>query len=799
MAKSSGNSEAAVPSTKAEQVGEWAGIAIVLASAFAWIALVTHDPGDWGGMIWPQNTELMNKGSRAGAALSWFLFLHFGIGAFFIATVGGLWGGALFLRKAISAPFFKLFGAATAVMSACALASIAVPGIDRASRWHNSMTSLGGLYGEAAARMLKDHMGTPGAVMAVLFALATSTMIATDWLFLTMFVRGQKALEGSFDSTWGKVSWAGAFRRLLALIPRRAEGPAAPASVPAPAVPAMRREVKPVVGEVVKDEPVMGETADVPVPVAAKPELKIVEAPASAPAAASVAVAPKVEKKKEVIHKPNPELPPLTLLDEVEIEESTIDHDARMAALSRALEAFEVQAKVIAFEAGPVVTMYELELAPGTRIMKIQQLAPDLGINLGVPNLRVVAPLPGRTTIGIEVPNPKAAQVRLRNLITQTEDVWRKLHLPLFLGMGATGRPVVHDLQEMPHLLVAGTTGSGKSVCLTTMIMSLLLTRTANDLKLIMIDPKQVEMAAFKDMPHLMSPVVTDMRNAPRVLEWVVRQMEERYTLFASVGVKKIEQFNGLGAEKVLAKLTIEGEEPPDVPTHLPYIVVVIDELADLMMVSAKEVEAMIQRLSQKSRAVGIHLVLATQRPSVDVITGLIKSNMPSRIAFKVAANIDSRTILDQPAAEKLLGKGDMLLMVNGSMQLQRGQCTWVTDDEGRAVISWLKEKGGVPEFDAELTQISEASSGGEDGEGGACDDELFEKAAEVIIGEQRGSVSLLQRKLEIGFSRAGKLMDALEKAGIVGPQVGAKAREVRLTIDAWRARHVPEAEQTSA
>ncbi|MCC6741743.1 MAG: DNA translocase FtsK [Planctomycetia bacterium] len=778
------------PSPKSEQLCEWTGIAIFLASAFAWVALTTHDPGDYGGMLYPPNTEIVNKGSRAGAALAWFMFLHFGVGAFLVTALATLWGGAMFLRKKTSDIFFKFFGAALVVLSVSTLASLSSPAIAQGSRWHNTMTSGGGLYGEALARILSDNLGTVGAVLAVLFALASSALIATDWVLLSFFLRGTQALEGSFDATWGKVSWGKLFESARGFLARK---PAAAVAAPAPAAP--KREPKPVMGEVVRDEePVKGETVDVPAP-ASKPEPVVAAVPAPAPAPVAK-LEPKPEpKKKEVIHKPNPELPPITLLEDVEIEPVEIDQDARVAALTRALESFEVSARVVNFEAGPVVTMYELELLPGTRVSKIIGLAPDLSIHLGVPTLRVVYPLPNKTTIGIEVPNPRSSAVRLRNLIVQTEETWKRMHLPLFFGQGATGAPVIYDLQEMPHLLVAGTTGSGKSVCLTTMILSMLLTRTANDLKLILVDPKQVEMAMFKDIPHLHAPVVTDMRRAPMVLEWLVAQMEERYSLFSKVGVKKIEQFNKLGEKAILEKLTIEGEEPPDVETHMPYIVVIIDELADLMMVSAKEVEGAIQRLSQKSRAVGIHLVLATQRPSVDVITGLIKSNMPSRIAFKVAANVDSRTILDQPGAEKLLGKGDMLLMINGSQQLMRGQCTWVPDEESRNVIAWLAEKGGAPTFNVELTQVAE-SAGGDGEDGAACDDELFTRAAEVIIGEQRGSVSLLQRKLEIGFSRAGKLMDALEKAGIVGPQVGAKAREVRLTLAMWQARNATSAEK---
>ncbi|KAF0243495.1 MAG: DNA segregation ATPase FtsK/SpoIIIE S-DNA-T [Planctomycetota bacterium] len=781
---------AKTPSTapKSEQLCEWVGIAIFLASAFAWVALATHDPGDWGGMMYPPNSEIVNKGSKAGAAFAWFMFLHFGIGAFLIATLTSIWGGAMFLRKKTTDPFFKFFGAAIVVLSASTLASLATPAIAQGSRWHNTMTSMGGLYGEALARILSDNLGTVGAVMAVLFALASSALIATDWVLLSFFLRGSQALEGSFDATWGKVAWGKLFDSARGLLNRRRQALAA-AAVPAPAP---KREFKPVMGEVVREEaPVTGETVDVPMP-------EPVAVPAPAPAPVAKVESKPEPKRKDVIHKPNPELPPITLLEDVEIEEIEIDQEGRVLALTRALESFEVSARVVDYQAGPVVTMYELELCPGTRVGKIIGLSPDLSIHLGVPTLRVVYPLPGKTTIGIEVPNPRSAAVRLRNLIVQTEDSWRKMHLPLFFGQGATGLPVIYDLQDMPHLLVAGTTGSGKSVCLTTMILSMLLTRTSEDLKLILVDPKQVEMAMFKEIPHLMAPVVTDMRRAPMVLEWLVAQMEERYSLFAKVGVKKIEQFNKLGDKAILEKLTIEGEEPPDVETHLPYIVVIIDELADLMMVSAKEVEATIQRLSQKSRAVGIHLVLATQRPSVDVITGLIKSNMPSRIAFKVAANVDSRTILDQPGAEKLLGKGDMLLMINGCQQLMRAQCTWIPDEESKNVITWLHEKGGAATFDPTLTQVAESAGDSADGTAG-CDDEFFERAAEVIIGEQRGSVSLLQRKLEIGFSRAGKLMDALERAGIVGPQVGAKAREVRLTLPAWQARHVSSADRETA
>lgn len=461
-----------------------------------------------------------------------------------------------------------------------------------------------------------------------------------------------------------------------------------------------------------------------------------------------------------------PSLPPTDLLEDVPAEKPELDHERRMVALQKALEAFEVAARVVSYESGPLVTMYELELSPGTRVAPIIGLAPDLAISLAVPTIRVVYPLPGKATIGIEVPNPRSMPVRMRPLITSTEDSWRKMQLPLFLGQGATGRPILLDLQDLSHLLVAGTTGSGKSVCLTTLIMSMLLRRTPDELKLIFVDAKQMELSAFEDVPHLMAPLVADAKRAPAVLAWLIRLMEERHRMFEAVGVRTIEQFNALGKKKTPGEPTVQGRKAPDVPTHLPHIVVVVDELADLMFVSATQMEDAIVRLAKRSGAVGIHLVLATQRPSVDVLTGLIKSHMPNRISFKVSAMVDSRTILEQPGAEKLLGKGDMLLMTRKSMQLERGQCTWVTQDEYRRVVAWFLEKGGAATFEAELAQLARSAGG----EGVSCDDPLFERAAEIVIRARRGSASLLQRKLMIGIGRTIKLMDALEKAGIVGP-----------------------------
>ncbi|MBI3099786.1 MAG: DNA translocase FtsK, partial [Planctomycetes bacterium] len=480
-------------------------------------------------------------------------------------------------------------------------------------------------------------------------------------------------------------------------------------------------------------------------------------------------------------------LPSLDILDEPEptrTESDDRDLTERMMTIEGTLRNFDLESKVVSYEKGPVVTLYELELAPGIRVHKIVGMADDLAIALKAPSVRIIAPIPGKGTIGIEVPNAYTDIVRLKDLCRSGADAIQKQALPLFLGKDAAGVPIIKDLTDMPHLLIAGTTGSGKSVCLNAIIMSLLLARKPDDLRILLIDPKMVELSAFKEIPHLLAPVVTEMKRAPVVLEWLVRVMEERYALFARVGVKKIDAFNALGPQKILERVTEEGEEPPDVPTHLPYMVVILDELADMMMVSAKDVESLITRLAQKSRAVGVHMVLATQRPSVDVITGLIKSNMPARIAFKVASKIDSRTILDRNGAERLLGRGDMLWLDPATSNLMRAQCTYVADKEIRDVVKDLREQGD-PVFDASLLEIGTTG----DGEVGETD-ELFDKAVRIILETQRGSVSLLQRRLEIGYTRAARLVDMMGKAGIVGDYKGSKAREVLTTLDEWVARH---------
>jgi S-DNA-T family DNA segregation ATPase FtsK/SpoIIIE len=437
--------------------------------------------------------------------------------------------------------------------------------------------------------------------------------------------------------------------------------------------------------------------------------------------------------------------------------------------LRETLEQFKITAEVVGLEKGPSVTMYELELAPGTKVGKITNLSDDIAIALKAPSIRVVAPIPGKSTIGIEVPNTHRKPVQMRELYEIASKDIHKRTIPLLLGKDIAGYPLISDLAAMPHLLVAGTTGSGKSVCLNSIILSILLF------------PKMVEFSAFKDIPHLITPVVTDMKKAAAVLEWAVAKMDERYKLLARAGVRDLAGYNRLSDSEKQRRLDPERvADPDDFPFHMPCMVIVIDELADLMMVASKEVEASIIRLSQKSRAVGIHLVVATQRPSVDVITGLIKSNLPSRISFHVFSKVDSRTILDQNGAEKLLGKGDMLFLPPGTSKLSRVQGAYVSDDEINRIVDYLKRMS-LPEFSSELNVWQSSLK-----EDNAAKDELYDEAVRIILETQRGSVSLLQRRLEIGYSRAARLIDLMAEDGIVGEYKGSQAREVFVTLDDW-------------
>ncbi len=476
--------------------------------------------------------------------------------------------------------------------------------------------------------------------------------------------------------------------------------------------------------------------------------------------------------------------------DQEEVDQEELDEilTEKTKVLERTLASFKVEARVVEIQKGPVISMFEMELAPGIKVEKVRSLEDDLAIALRARTVRIVAPIPGKNTIGIEVPNPIRESVRLKPLLTSKEFTDHNFALPIFLGRDAAGRAMIVDLAKMPHLLVAGATGSGKSVCLNTIIVSWLFTRSPEQVKLILIDPKMVELSQFENAPHLACPVVSDMKRAPAILEWAVVKMEERYKLLAKAGVRNIYSYNKSGKEGLRDRFG-DRVDDPDFPVFLPFIVIVVDELADLMMTSAKEVETSITRLAAKSRAVGIHIILATQRPSTNVITGLIKANLPTRVAFMVSSKIDSRVILDTNGAEQLLGQGDMLFLPPHSSNVVRGQCTFTSEEEVRLVMDTIRSESG-PAYEPELVQRRSA-----DRDPTEVDD-LYDAATRFIIGTQRGSASLLQRKFAIGYTRASRLIDLMAEEGVLGEYKGSQAREVQMTLEDWVAMN-PEARES--
>jgi len=489
------------------------------------------------------------------------------------------------------------------------------------------------------------------------------------------------------------------------------------------------------------------------------------------------------------------ELPSTELLEpseefDEELYKDTVHERARL--LEKVLLNFKIKANVVDVQKGPVITQYELRLEKGTRIKKIQQLQDDLGVELKTGSVRIVAPIPGKNTVGVELPNEKKQVVRLRDVMEGCPDAAEELSLPLFLGKGVTGDPIVTDLAKMPHLLIAGQTGTGKSVCLNSIIVSILMTRSPDEVRMLMVDPKQVEFSPYQRIPHLIHPVVNDMQKAAGAFSWMVNQMEDRFELFKRAGVRNLAEYNKLSEDDLRRRMDMidaDDEEWDEVPKQLPYLVVITDEVADLIQ-AIKEVEAHIVRLAQKSRAAGIHLVLATQKPTRDVFTSLIKTNLPARIAFRVSSKMDSMVILDRTGAEQLLGKGDMLFSQDN--EIVRGQGAYVTDEEIEAINNQIGTD--EPDFDAELLEMNAVEEEEEseeeeryDNKGKISRDETYYKAVDLVIQMGRGSVSMLQTRLGIGYPRASRMMDFMEEDGVVSKANGSKPRNVLVTSNDWR------------
>jgi S-DNA-T family DNA segregation ATPase FtsK/SpoIIIE len=639
-----------------------------------------------------------------------------------------------------------------------------------------------GVIGLATGRFLLGRFAPVGSWVMLIIALCIGLMLTADNLVLRLPHYGKKAWDrrGEVTQAVAAMKGSGANRTAASLPVSPRSIAAAPA---APVRPAPRLAPAP-----------QGDSGESIPAKARKVIAKLLPSPSSAPKAPKPP-APKTKKTPPAsdalsgggVNDAEGEfvLPSTDLLVEPQggyIESQQAYASQQRDILQRTLDEFRVEAQVVGFMTGPVITMFELALSAGVKVRQIANLSNDIARALAVPGVRIVSPIPGKDTIGIEVPNLEKEIVRIKELMALAPGSDTAMQLPLYIGKDASGGPIVSDLAFMPHMLIAGTTGSGKSVCINAIIMSMLMLRTPEEVRLILIDPKMVEMAAFENVPHLLCPIVNDMRRAESILEWAATKMDERYELLKEAGVKNIRGYNELGEDVLYERFHAETDaDKASVPKTLPYFVIIVDELADLMMTSGKEVEGYIIRIAQKARAVGIHLVLATQRPSVNVVTGLIKSNMPCRTSFRVASRQESRIVLDQNGAEVLLGQGDMLFLEPGTSNLKRAQGAYVADKEIKTVVKSIS-KGRKVEFNPELKRLNSAPIG----EISAERDPQFDKAVMIVLESKRGSVSLLQRRLQVGYSRASRIIDQMADSGILGDYKGSQAREVLMTVEDW-------------
>lgn len=817
------------------RAGEALLLAALAGQLLLLIALVVHGPDDGS-----------SKGvvGVAGGFAAELVYGLFGVLSYLLVALG-MWTTALKLaRKELTSPRWRAAGFVLFLIGGCALVHQFFPRGEIPAQGTLLGWEPGGALGAAVAKLTHPAFGKVGAFLLSVVLLCTGLAFATDWLLYDMayaVARGTGSVFGLLKRFWPEPVLAGSRAAgTKAKTPRAERAPrdeeiaptemrlttAAPvATSPITVVPPGTAQVG--TDGLIFDDPEIEVPSDVasrlaPAEPAAQDEETADEDAADEEAAdaADVDESPEpavAEEEPEPVEPPKPvlqvkidappapkrekgqgprierprgdgeyEFPSTQLLERPKPRnlkqlEQAIQSNAEV--LQRTLAEFKIDGQVVAFQQGPVVTMLEVALAPGTKVTKIHALSDDLAMALKAEAVRIVAPIPGKSTVGVEIPNPVRDDVRMLSLLESPEFAQSKTFIPMLIGAAADGRPLVEDLSTMPHLLIAGSTGSGKSVCINTILLSILMTRSPDEVRLILIDPKQVELAFFAEIPHLLSPVVTDMKRASAVLEWALDKMEERYDLLRRFEVRNIQGYNELG-EKAIQERAKELEMDDEVvQVKLPYIVIVVDELADLMLSVGKDVETAITRLAQKSRAVGIHVILATQRPSTDVITGLIKANMPTRIAFKVASKIDSRVILDQNGADKLLGMGDMLYMPPRSSTILRAQGTYASDREVKRVVGYLRERY-TQEFSDELVNLSTAPL-----LDASEKDELYDQAVRIVLGEQRGSASLLQRALSIGYTRASRLLDLMRAEGVVGTYKGSKASEVLMTLEEYEAR----------
>ena len=774
------------------------GLGIIGSALFALISLISysrHDPSFH--QFSSQGDTILNYGGVVGSYLADGLVRVFGTGAFVFPLVAALVGlavvrGQEFRRWPVALSFGSVF-----LVALCSLLALQFD----ADPYFGDSIATGGIAGATVAQWLVLWLSIVGAHLVLLLMMFVSTLAmsgvpanrlfhTTGMAFVTLFRWGLKTVRAVafllIQIVQEFVSW------LLDTV--RIWGAARREKVK------YRRLSEPVIVSRELSSPTPKTMDDLP-----SPRKKETEKPS--------------EKKEEfAAQKLFPfagetgdyQVPPVTLLNDIssirDVGKIREELMLNSTILEKKLSDFGVEGRVVQVLPGPVITLYEFEPGPGIKVSRILSLTDDLALAMRAPSVRILAPVPGKSVVGIELPNPKRETVSFKEIICSESFIDAHSKLALAVGKDHIGRPVTQDLAQVPHLLMAGSTGSGKSVGINTMICSLLLNATPDEVKLIMIDPKMLELNMYDGIPHLIAPVVTNPKKAAAALHWAVSEMERRYKLMAEKSVRNISGFNEMvdklnhegdrkrkpKAKKTSKKIptddstdlldelndefSIESEEP-EVPTRLPYVVIVIDELADLMMVACKGVEDSLTRLAQMARAAGIHLIVATQRPSVDVLTGIIKANFPARISYQVTSRVDSRTILDCIGAEKLLGKGDMLFLPPGTSKIQRIHGAMVSDEEINRILKFIKEQHKAPEYQDVFQQVAEAATLAEEEEEEF--DEKYDEAVALVARERQASISMIQRKLRVGYNRAARMVEIMEREGVVGPSDGVKPRDV--------------------
>ncbi len=752
------------------------GVILVLVGVLTALSLLSHDPRD------PNLFSVTAGGEAAsptnwiggsGASLSAALYALVGLAAWGMPVLLLLWGWRMFLQRPVENPATKASGFVLLFVSIPTLLSLF---FGRRSLFGEESES-GGVVGRAIADAARGRLGTTGAALLaaalLLIAVPLSTQVSLAEVFAGLRVR--------FAGLLGRmtVGWARSRDRRTKERLRRA--------VVAKHLEKARRE--PVtLGEVpfVSDE---GAPRLREVPGEGRFSIRKTTAAAPANAAPSAPARPKKKEPQQSLPLPGLDgypYPDASLLDKRDamgVVDRKVLAETGKSIAARCAE-FGVEGEIVEYHPGPVVTTYEFRPATGIKVNQVMSLSEDLALSLSAESIRIER-LPGRASVGIEVPNPGGGEIiSLREVIESDRFRRSPSLLTLALGKDIHGEPVVDDLRSMPHLLIAGTTGSGKSVSINALLTSILFKARPDQVKLILVDPKMVELEIYEHLPHLMTPIIIDPKKAANALKWAVAVMDDRFQTLSDFGqVRNIEQYNAaIRDPEIVKRVRAEHPDDPDLKLDpMPMIVIVIDELADLMMTAPKEVEESIVRLAQKARAVGIHLVVATQRPSADVVTGLIKANLPSRIAFKVSSRIDSRVILDGNGAERLLGRGDMLFLAPGTSRLRRVHGAFVSIQESARLVNFLR-KQGKPQYDESITKEQIETAARDDS--GDETDPLYDEAARLVVKEKMASISFLQRRMGVGFSRAGKLIDLMSRDGLLGPPRGSKPREVLVSED---------------